>query len=139
MQNQNIDIETKLEDDSTLVAFLKGEIDHHTAAKIRSLLDIKIESIHPKLLVLDFTQITFMDSSGIGLVMGRYKLMKYFGGNLKIINPSPQIKKVMSLAGFDRLAVIEKTKAKAIVIISNFLFLSIKPPLLTFNYHTILS
>ena len=109
MQNQNIDIETKLEDDSTLVAFLKGEIDHHTAAKIRSLLDIKIESIHPKLLVLDFTQITFMDSSGIGLVMGRYKLMKYFGGNLKIINPSPQIKKVMSLAGFDRLAVIEKT------------------------------
>jgi len=109
MQNQNIEIETKLEDDSTLVAFLKGEIDHHTAAKIRSLLDIKIESIHPKLLVLDFTQITFMDSSGIGLVMGRYKLMKYFGGNLKIINPSPQIKKVMSLAGFDRLAVIEKT------------------------------
>lgn len=108
MQNQNIEIETKLEDESTLVAFLKGEIDHHTAAKIRSLLDIKIESIHPKLLVLDFTQITFMDSSGIGLVMGRYKLMKYFGGHLKIINPSPQIQKVMSLAGFDRLAVIEK-------------------------------
>ena len=74
MQNQNIDIETKLEDDSTLVAFLKGEIDHHTAAKIRSLLDIKIESIHPKLLVLDFTQITFMDSSGIGLIKNEMKL-----------------------------------------------------------------
>ncbi len=48
-----------------------------------------------------------MDSSGIGLVMGRYKQMKYIGGDLKIINPSPQIKKVMTLAGFDRLAVIE--------------------------------
>lgn len=106
---QKIDVEIKLEND-VLIAFLKGEIDHHTSSTIRSLLDIKIESTHPKLLILDFTNISFMDSSGIGLVMGRYKLMKYFGGNLKIINPSPQIQKVMNLAGFNRLAVIEKVK-----------------------------
>ena len=106
MQNQNIEIETKLEDDSTLVAFLKGEIDHHTAAKIRSLLDIKIESIHPKLLVLDFTQITFMDSSGIGLVMGRYKTICELSGELAIVNTSPSIGKVMRLAGMERLAKI---------------------------------
>lgn len=108
---QKIDVEMKLEND-ILIAFLKGEIDHHTASNIRSILDIKIESSHPKLLILDFTNISFMDSSGIGLVMGRYKLMKYFGGNLKIINPSPQIRKVMNLAGFDRLAVIEKVNPK---------------------------
>ena len=106
---QKIDVEIKLEND-VLIAFLKGEIDHHTSSTIRSLLDIKIESTHPKLLILDFTNISIMDSSGIGLVMGRYKLMKYFGGNLKIINPSPQIQKVMNLAGFNRLAVIEKVK-----------------------------
>ena len=106
---QKIEIETELKD-STLIAFLKGEIDHHTASKIRSLLDVEIENKNPKLLILDFTNISFMDSSGIGLVMGRYKLMTYLGGSLKIINPSPQIKKVMNLAGFDRLAVIEKAK-----------------------------
>ena len=108
---EKIEIEIKLEN-STILAILTGEIDHHTASKIRSLLDVEIQSNNPKLLVLDFTNITFMDSSGIGLIMGRYKLMQYIGGNLKIINPSPQIKKVMSLAGLDRLAVIEKVTPK---------------------------
>ncbi len=103
---QEIDVKITF-NNSTMFAVLTGEIDHHTAFKIRSLLDINIEANHPKLLVLDFTDISFMDSSGIGLVMGRYKQMKYIGGDLKIINPSPQIKKVMTLAGFDRLAVIE--------------------------------
>lgn len=106
-----INIEIKLEN-STMLAVLTGEIDHHTASKIRSLLDVEIQNNNPKFLVLDFTNITFMDSSGIGLIMGRYKLMQYIGGNLKIINPSPQIKKVMSLAGLDRLAVIERVTPK---------------------------
>ncbi|MBQ1191695.1 MAG: STAS domain-containing protein, partial [Bacteroidales bacterium] len=57
-------------------------------------LDSKIETINPKLLILDFTNISFMDSSGIGLVMGRYKLMQYIGGSLKIINPSPHYKTI---------------------------------------------
>ncbi len=106
---QKLDVEVKISD-STMFAYLNGEIDHHTASKIRSLLDVKIEGSQPKLLILDFTNISFMDSSGIGLVMGRYKLMQYIGGKLKIINPSPQIRRVMSLAGFDRLAVIENVK-----------------------------
>lgn len=107
MSNLNVDIEIN---NKTMIAHLNGEIDHHNAAKIRTIIDIRIESAKPNLLILDFTNINFMDSSGIGLVMGRYKLMKYIDGNLKIVNPSPQIRKVMSLAGFDRLAVIEKIK-----------------------------
>ena len=102
-----MNVEIKFQE-TTMIAYLTGEIDHHTASKIRSLLDVRIESNQPKLLILDFTNINFMDSSGIGLVMGRYKLMKYIGGKLKIVNPSKKKKKVMSLAGFDRLAVIEK-------------------------------
>lgn len=105
----NLDVEIAV-NKNTMIAYLNGEIDHHNAAKIRTLIDIRIESAKPTLLILDFTNISFMDSSGIGLVMGRYKLMKYINGNLKIVNPSPQIRKVMSLAGFDRLAVIEKIK-----------------------------
>ena len=103
---EKIDVKIKLNNE-TLIAYLSGEIDHHTSSKIRDLLDIAIQNHHPKLLILDFTNISFMDSSGIGLVMGRLKLMKYLEGNLKIVNPSPQIKKVMSLAGFDRIITIE--------------------------------
>ena len=107
MSNLNVEIELN---GKTMIAHLNGEIDHHNATRIRAIIDVRIESAKPSLLILDFTNINFMDSSGIGLVMGRYKLMKYIGGNLKIVNPSPQIRKVMSLAGFDRLAVIEKIK-----------------------------
>jgi stage II sporulation protein AA (anti-sigma F factor antagonist) len=57
---------------------------------------------------MDFREVTFMDSSGIGLVMGRYRQIRYNDGQLQIINTSPQIYKVMRIAGLQRLAVIEQ-------------------------------
>ena len=62
----------------------------------------------PELLVLDFGNISFMDSSGIGLVMGRYKLLQPNHAKINITNTSPTIYKVMKLAGLDRLASIDK-------------------------------
>lgn len=94
--------------DGTLIAMLNGEIDHHKAPDIREAIDLKIESVKPKTLVLDYTGVSFMDSSGIGLVMGRYKLMKEIKGKIVISNPSSHISRVMKLAGLDRLAQIEK-------------------------------
>ena len=94
---------------STLYAFLKGEIDHHTAPELRECIDDAIIlNDAPNLIVLDFGGVTFMDSSGIGLVMGRYKLLSQNGAELAVTNPSPQIYKVMHLAGLERLAKIEK-------------------------------
>ncbi len=93
---------------NTMVAYLDGELDHHTAKPIREEIDSAVESNTPELLVLDFKDITFMDSSGIGLVMGRYKLLSGYNARLTITNPSPQIYKVMQLAGLSRLATIEK-------------------------------
>ncbi len=107
----SVDVKIELEG-GDMIAYLNGEIDHHGAAKIRNDIDLRIEGAHPDLLILDFTNVSFMDSSGIGLIMGRYKLMKDIGGGLKITNPSPQIKKVMKLAGIDRLAVIQSLKQK---------------------------
>lgn len=104
-------IEVKIEfQDQTMIAYLSGEIDHHTAAEIRAAIDTRIEGAHPSLLILDFANISFMDSSGIGLVMGRYKLMKEIGGQILVTNPSFHIKRVMILAGLDRLAVIDNKK-----------------------------
>ena len=94
----------------TLIAQLDGEIDHHTARGIREKIDSEIENNSPKKLVLDFTDVTFMDSSGIGLIMGRYKQMKALNGELKIKNPSPNTLRVFKLAGVDRLAQIERSE-----------------------------
>lgn len=93
--------------DELVTAYLTGEIDHHSARDIREEIDRSIESNRPKLLVMDFKNVGFMDSSGIGLVMGRYKLMQTMDGNVKIVNTPNHIKKVMKLAGLDKLAAIE--------------------------------
>ena len=98
--------------DGTVTVFLEGEIDHHSAKAIREEIDNEIQTAEAKLLILDFRDVTFMDSSGIGLVMGRYRLTSMNSGRVEVINTSPQIYKVMRIAGLDRLASIEKT-AKA--------------------------
>ena len=90
-----------------VTAFLDGEIDHHTASVIRNEIDAAVEKNMPTLLVLDFRDVSFMDSSGIGLGMGRYKLLKPMGASLHVTNTSPQIGKVMKLAGLDRLAKLD--------------------------------
>ncbi len=91
-----------------ITAYLEGELDHHSAKQIREAIDVEIEKNMASLLILDFRDVTFMDSSGIGLVMGRYRQMQFHGGQVQVINTSPQIYKVMRIAGLDRLAVIEK-------------------------------
>lgn len=95
-------------DEDTLTAELEGEIDHHCAKGIREQIDLEIDTLSPKTLILDFSQITFMDSSGIGLIMGRYKKIHSNGGKIKIKNPSPNTYRVLKLAGMDRLAKIER-------------------------------
>ena len=60
--------------DKTLTIYLQGEIDHHTAGNIRNRTDNEILRHSPEELILDFSGVSFMDSSGVGLVIGRYKL-----------------------------------------------------------------
>jgi stage II sporulation protein AA (anti-sigma F factor antagonist) len=96
--------------EETVTACLSGEIDHHGAKPIREEIDEITQRLAPTELVLDFREVGFMDSSGIGLVMGRYQLMQELGGELRVTNLSSHIKKVMKLAGLDRLAVIERGK-----------------------------
>lgn len=94
----------------TVTAYLQGEIDHHSAAALREEIDSHLTGGQVSLLILDFGGVTFMDSSGIGLVMGRYRQMEYQGGSLQLINTPPQIYKVMRIAGLHKLATIERQK-----------------------------
>lgn len=91
-----------------VLASICGEIDHHNAKNIREEIDQIIDRSQPKKLVLDFKEVGFMDSSGIGLVMGRYKNMKQINGELCVINISNQMKRIMLLGGLDRLNIIQR-------------------------------
>ena len=99
-------------ENEVLLCRLCGEIDHHTTLPIRLDIDDRIENCRPQTVILDFSDVTFMDSSGIGLVMGRYKLLNEFGGSLEITGLSNNSYKVMRLAGLDRIANIKKGDKK---------------------------
>ncbi|MDD6478763.1 MAG: STAS domain-containing protein [Oscillospiraceae bacterium] len=87
-----------------VTAYLSGEIDHHSAREMRECIDSAVELNMPTLLVLDFSEVSFMDSSGIGLVMGRYRNLQKSGADLHITGAPPNIHKVMKLAGLEKLA-----------------------------------
>lgn len=95
-------------DSSQLLVFLDGELDHHRSAVLRAEIDAAVCAHMPETLILNFQDVTFMDSSGIGLIMGRYKLLQPMGAELMIQNPSPYISRVLRLAGMERLAKISE-------------------------------
>ncbi len=91
-----------------LTAVLSGEIDHHSAREIREAIDEAASKVKPKQLSLDFSAVQFMDSSGVGLIMGRCKLVQLWGGRVKIVNMTPKIEKLVSLAGLNQLCTVVK-------------------------------
>lgn len=93
--------------DESMTAYLSGEIDHHSAKPMREEIDETALRSHPEEMYLDFKEVSFMDSSGIGLVMGRYSLMQELGGKLFVVNMPGHINKVMKLAGLERLVSME--------------------------------
>ncbi len=94
---------------SSLRIKLRGEIDHHSAVAIRSSIDDMIKGKRPSELIVDMSAVDFMDSSGLGLIMGRYAVMKELGGELVVCDPSPRTEKIMSLAGMERIVKIKHT------------------------------
>lgn len=94
--------------DETTV-WLSGELDHHAARQLRQQVDLAVERNRPQRLRLDFSDVSFMDSSGIGLIMGRYRLMQLESGSLSITGASERLRKVMRMAGLDKLGILQDT------------------------------
>ena len=92
---------------SILSIRVRGEIDHHTASDIRRGIDGILFEKQPKRLILDLSAVSFMDSSGLGLIMGRYSVMKELGGEMIVWNPSPETRSILTLAGMERMVRIE--------------------------------
>lgn len=87
------------EKDKLLIFEITEEIDHHTTEKIRRKMDNEIERYMPKKIVFDFNQVTFMDSAGIGMLIGRYKAVHRLGGIAELVNVKPSIKKIFEMCG----------------------------------------
>ena len=91
----------------TAVFTVAGELDHYAARGIREEIDRLIGKYRPKTAVLDLHGVTFMDSAGIGLILGRYDRVTGYGGTLIVRDPTKEILKMLNLAGMERLIRIE--------------------------------
>jgi len=87
-----------------LAAHLFGELDHHSVQPLRQEIDRAATAAQTRQLILDFSGVTFMDSSGIGLVMGRYQLAQQLGAQLSLVGLNSSLRRVMQIAGMDKLA-----------------------------------
>ena len=94
--------------EKTLYITIDGDIDHHTAKFIREEIDKAIYYYRPGVAIMDLNQVSFMDSSGLGLILGRYTNMTMLQSTLKLIEPPAFIMKILYLAGVDRLIPIVK-------------------------------
>ncbi len=84
---------------SRLIAYLEGELDHDSSAVMRAEIDNQLYDKGISELVIDMAGVSFMDSSGIGLVLGRYKLMKMRGGSVLISRPGNRTDRLLGMAG----------------------------------------
>lgn len=96
-------IEFEMTDD-ILIAHLDGELDHHSSAVVREEIDMTVNAFHSKHLIFNFEKVTFMDSSGIGVIMGRYNKIIQLGGRLIITGCDEYIDRILDMAGIYTIA-----------------------------------
>ena len=88
---------------NTMTVKLHEDIDHNNALEIREKIDAEISKRPVKNLVFDFSNVEFMDSSGIGMILGRYKLLNSIGGYVYINNPTAPVMKIIEISGISRI------------------------------------
>ena len=102
-------MESKFYDKDKLLVFkIKEEIDDCSVQKIRRRADYEIERYMPRKVIFDFDSVTFMDSAGIGLIIGRYKFTNMLGGKLEVANLTQSVKKIFEMGGILKLIPIAK-------------------------------
>ena len=89
--------------DKLLMVEITEEIDHHIVEKIRRKVDDEITRYMPRKTIFDFGRVSFMDSAGIGMIIGRYKMMKLIGGEMEIVNISPNVKRILEMSGISKI------------------------------------
>lgn len=88
---------------NSLLININAEIDHHTSYLLREKMDKEINRKDIKNIVFDFKNVSFMDSSGVGLIIGRYKVIEKIGGKVAIVNTNPKIKRIFEISGLFKI------------------------------------
>lgn len=94
-------------EESCLYFTILGDIDHHGAKDLRESMDSALFFYRPSRCVINLSQVDFMDSSGLGLMMGRYALMQRLGGRFVLCHPTEQVLRIVRMAGMERMITIE--------------------------------
>lgn len=89
--------------DKTLLVEITEEIDHHTTEKLRRKIDDDITRYMPRKVIFDFNKVSFMDSAGIGMIIGRYKMVNMIGGTVQMKNVKQSIRKIFQMSGVEKL------------------------------------
>ena len=87
----------------TLIIYLKEDLDHHNAIWIREQADKIIDRKNTNNIIFDFSKVTFMDSSGRGVIMGRYKKALFIGGRVAVVGVSDSVNRIFTLSGLFRI------------------------------------
>ncbi len=99
-------MQLQMQRDGTMLVKLQGELDHHSAEQVRRGIDEALRRQRVSRLVLDMGGLTFMDSAGVGVIIGRYRQLKARGGRMYVANPSPRVDKILRLCGL--YTIVEK-------------------------------
>lgn len=103
------------EKEKMLVVYMTGELDHHSSETVRIKIDNKIDELGVKDVIFDFSGINFMDSSGIGVIIGRYRKVSEYGGKIAIVNLKPHIKRIFELGGLFKIIKEYKNMEEAVI------------------------
>lgn len=98
----------------TLVVRLHGELDHHTADMVKEKMEESIELGNVQHIVLSLRDLTFMDSSGLGVILGRYKQITARGGKMVVCDANPSIYRLFEMSGLFKIVSIQNTESEAI-------------------------
>ena len=91
-----------------LKVIVPKELDHHLATQLKEEADLLIDAYHVKKLVFDFSNTEFMDSSGIGVLIGRSRNLKFAGGQVVAVHLSPRVEQIFRLSGLHQMIQIEE-------------------------------
>ena len=108
----SLHIETEVSGD-TLIVRLSGELDHHTAEVVRTRVEAELDRGYDNL-VMNFEHLEFMDSSGLGVILGRYKRITAAGGRMSLCSVNDQLMKLFELSGMLKILRIYKTESQAL-------------------------
>lgn len=108
---------TLIGEKKALLVKVTGELDHHMAEKIKAEVDDKMRSTNAVNVIFDFSELSFMDSSGLGVIMGRYKKVRTLGGRIIVFGVNAGVLRIMEMSGLSQIIKLTPNYEKAIRIL----------------------